>query len=75
MAEKGFNMLLGQCDSFEQISQDIALVKAEVAACGRTFEPMRVAVAQSINIVIVDSQSEYDQALETRMAARRRTQN
>jgi alkanesulfonate monooxygenase SsuD/methylene tetrahydromethanopterin reductase-like flavin-dependent oxidoreductase (luciferase family) len=73
VAEKGFNMLLGQFDSFEQISQEIALFKAEVEARGRSFDPMRVAVARSVNIV--DSKSAYDQAIETRMAARRRTQH
>ena len=34
---------------------------------------MSVAVARSVNLV--DSTAEYDQALESRMAARRRTQN
>ncbi|MEE9149857.1 MAG: LLM class flavin-dependent oxidoreductase, partial [Candidatus Tectomicrobia bacterium] len=72
VAEKNFHMLLGQFDSLEQISQEIALFKAEVEARGRAFDPMQVAVARSINIV--DSTSEYDQALETRMAGRRRTQ-
>ncbi len=69
----GFNMLLGQFDSLEQISQEVALYKSEVEARGRTFDPMTVAVARSVNLV--DSKSAYDQALETRMAARRRTQN
>jgi alkanesulfonate monooxygenase SsuD/methylene tetrahydromethanopterin reductase-like flavin-dependent oxidoreductase (luciferase family) len=73
VAERDFNMLLGQFDSFEQISQEIALFKAEVEARGRSFDPMRVAVARSVNIV--DSKSAYDQAIETRMAARRRTQH
>jgi len=73
VAEKGFNMLLGQFDSLEQISQQIALFKAEVEARGRPFDPMSVAVARSINIV--DSKSAYDQAIETRMAGRRRTQH
>jgi alkanesulfonate monooxygenase SsuD/methylene tetrahydromethanopterin reductase-like flavin-dependent oxidoreductase (luciferase family) len=72
VADKGFNMLLGQFDSLEQISQEIALFKAEVEARGRVFDPMHVAVARSINIV--DSRSAYDQAIETRMAGRRRTQ-
>lgn len=73
VAEKGLNMLLGQFDSLEQISQAIALFKAEVEARGRPFDPRRVAVARSVNIV--DSKAGYEQAIETRMAARRRTQN
>jgi alkanesulfonate monooxygenase SsuD/methylene tetrahydromethanopterin reductase-like flavin-dependent oxidoreductase (luciferase family) len=73
VADKGFNMLLGQFDSLEQISQEVALFKAEVEARGRPFDPRQVAVARSINIV--DSQAQYEQAIETRMAGRRRTQN
>ena len=72
VAEQGFNMLLGQFDSLEEIGQEVALFKSEVESRGRTFDPMSVAVARSITIV--DSESEYDQALENRMAGRRRTQ-
>ncbi|NQW23444.1 MAG: LLM class flavin-dependent oxidoreductase [SAR202 cluster bacterium] len=73
VAKLGFNMLLGQFDSFEMITQEVALFKSEVESLGRTFDPMSVAVARSVNIV--DSAAEYDQAIETRMAARRRTQD
>lgn len=72
VAARGYNLLLGQFDSLEQISQGIALFKAEVEAHGRTFDPLSVAVARSINIV--RTAAEYEQAIETRMAARRRTQ-
>ena len=72
VAERGFNMLLGQFDSHELIAEEIALFKSEVEARGRTFDPMSVGVARSINIV--DSAAEYDQAIEARMAGRRRTQ-
>jgi alkanesulfonate monooxygenase SsuD/methylene tetrahydromethanopterin reductase-like flavin-dependent oxidoreductase (luciferase family) len=73
VAQLGFNMLLGQFDSFEMIAGEVALFKSEVESLGRTFDPMSVAVARSVNIV--DSAVEYDQALENRMAARRRTQS
>jgi alkanesulfonate monooxygenase SsuD/methylene tetrahydromethanopterin reductase-like flavin-dependent oxidoreductase (luciferase family) len=73
VAQLGFNMLLGQFDSFEMIAGEVALFKSEVESLGRTFDPMSVAVARSVNIV--DSAAEYDQALENRMSARRRTQN
>ena len=73
VAKLGFNMLLGQFDSFEMIAEEIALFKSEVESLGRTFDPMSVAVARSVNII--DSLDEYDQAIENRMAARRRTQN
>ena len=72
VAARGLNMLLGQFDSLEKIGEEIALFKAEVESRGRTFDPMSVAVARSVNIV--DSAAEYEQALETRMAGRRRTQ-
>ena len=73
VAELGFNMLLGQFDSFEMITEEVALFKSEVESLGRAFDPMSVAVARSVNIV--DSMAEYDRAIENRMAARRRTQN
>ena len=72
VAAQGHNMLLGQVASLEQISQAIALFKAEVEAHGRTFDPMRVAVARSLSIV--DTTAAYEQVIETRMAGRRRTQ-
>ena len=72
VAERGFNMLLGQFDPLEKIAQEVALFKEEVEARGRTFDPMNVGVARSINIV--DSAAEYEKAIETRMAGRRRTQ-
>ena len=73
VAQLGFNMLLGQFDAFEMIAEEVALFKSEVESLGRVFDPMSVAVARSVNLV--DSTAEYDQALESRMAARRRTQN
>ena len=73
VAQLGFNMLLGQFDSFEMIAEEVALFKSEVESLGRVFDPVSVAVARSVNLV--DSTAEYDQALESRMAARRRTQN
>ena len=72
LADRGYNMLLGQFDSLETISEEVALFKSEVESLGRTFDPMSVAVARSVNIV--DSSEEYEKALETRMAGRRRTQ-
>ena len=72
VAQLGFNMLLGQFDSFETIAEEVALFKSEVEATGRIFDPKSVAVARSVNIL--DSTEEYDQAMENRMAARRRTQ-
>jgi alkanesulfonate monooxygenase SsuD/methylene tetrahydromethanopterin reductase-like flavin-dependent oxidoreductase (luciferase family) len=72
VAALGYNMLLGQFDSLEKVSGAIALFKAEVEAQGRQFDPMSVAVARSL--AVVNTAAEYEQAIETRMAGRRRTQ-
>ena len=73
VADYGFDMLLGQYDSFETIVEEVNLFKSLVEAKGETFDPMRVGVARSVNIV--DTKAEYDSAIDARMAGRRRTQN
>jgi alkanesulfonate monooxygenase SsuD/methylene tetrahydromethanopterin reductase-like flavin-dependent oxidoreductase (luciferase family) len=72
VAAQGFNLLLGQFSSLAQIAEQIALFKSEVEAGGRTFDPMSVGVARSLNVVM--TAAEYEKAIETRMAGRRRTQ-
>jgi len=72
VAQLGFNMLLGQFDSFDMIVEEVAMFKSEVESQGRTFDSMSVAVARSVNIL--DTKDEYDEAMNNRMAARRRTQ-
>ena len=73
VADYGFDMLLGQYDSFETIVEEVNLFKSLVEAKGETFDPMRVGVARSVNIV--DTKAEYDAEINARMAGRRRTQN
>ncbi|MCS5584434.1 MAG: LLM class flavin-dependent oxidoreductase, partial [Pseudomonadales bacterium] len=58
VADYGFDMLLGQYDSFETIVEEVNLFKSLVEAKGETFDPMRVGVARSVNIV--DTKAEYD---------------
>ena len=72
VAQLGFNMLLGQYDSFDVVVDEVSMYKSEVESLGRTFDPMSVAVARSVNIV--SSNNEYEEAVTNRMAARRRTQ-
>ena len=72
VAQLGFNLLLGQFDSFELIAEEVALFKAEVESIGQNFDPKSVAVARSVNII--SSDEEYEQAINNRMVARRRTQ-
>jgi alkanesulfonate monooxygenase SsuD/methylene tetrahydromethanopterin reductase-like flavin-dependent oxidoreductase (luciferase family) len=70
VAAQGYNLLLGQFSSLATIAEQIALFKSEVEACGRTFDPMSVGVARSLNVVM--TAAEYEKAIETRMAGRRR---
>jgi alkanesulfonate monooxygenase SsuD/methylene tetrahydromethanopterin reductase-like flavin-dependent oxidoreductase (luciferase family) len=72
VAACGANLLLGQFTPLERVSEAISLFKAEVEAHGRTFDPMSVGVARSLNVVM--TAEEYEKAIETRMAGRRRTQ-
>jgi alkanesulfonate monooxygenase SsuD/methylene tetrahydromethanopterin reductase-like flavin-dependent oxidoreductase (luciferase family) len=70
VAAQGYNLLLGQFSSLATIAEQIALFKAEVEACGRVFDPMTVGVTRSLNVVM--TAAEYEKAIETRMAGRRR---
>jgi len=72
VAAHGYNLLLGQFSSLDDIGKAIAIFKAEVEAHGRTFDPMSVGVTRSLNVVM--TAAEYEKAIETRMAGRRRTQ-
>src|SRR5215475_1242542 len=48
VAALGYNLLLGQFDSFEEIGEEVALFKAKVEACGRPFDPLSVGVTRSL---------------------------
>ena len=72
VAQLGFNMLLGQYDSFDMIIGEVETFKYEIESLGRTFDPLSIAVARSVNIV--DSRKEYEEAISNRIVARRRTQ-
>src|SRR6266705_1482537 len=50
VAAQGYNLLLGQFSPLEQVSEAIALFKAEVETHGRRFDPLSVAVARSLNV-------------------------
>ena len=70
VAAYGYNLLLDQFAPIDQIGERIALFRAEVESRGRRFDPMRVAVTRSVNVVTTEA--ERQKALETRLAARRR---
>jgi alkanesulfonate monooxygenase SsuD/methylene tetrahydromethanopterin reductase-like flavin-dependent oxidoreductase (luciferase family) len=70
VAALGYNLLLDQYASFEQIRGRIALFKAEVEARGRIFDPMSVGVTRSISIV--STPEDLARARANRIAGRRR---
>ena len=70
MAAQGYKLLLDQYASVAEIAERIALFKSEVEKQGRAFDPMSVGVTRSINVV--NTPAELKQALENRVAARRR---
>jgi alkanesulfonate monooxygenase SsuD/methylene tetrahydromethanopterin reductase-like flavin-dependent oxidoreductase (luciferase family) len=70
VAEKGYNMLLGQYASPEDVGQSIAIFKAAVEASGRRFDPMQVGVSRAF--FVADNRDEKDAALERRLQNRLR---
>jgi len=49
VAERGYNMLLGQHDLAEDVLAHVAQFKADVAARGRRYDPMQVGVARAVH--------------------------
>src|SRR5204862_4344671 len=70
VAALGYNLLLDQYSTVEEIVERIAIFKAEVARLGRPFDPMSVGVTRSINVL--DTPAELQKAHENRIAAKRR---
>jgi alkanesulfonate monooxygenase SsuD/methylene tetrahydromethanopterin reductase-like flavin-dependent oxidoreductase (luciferase family) len=70
VAQRGFNLLLGQYASPEDVAQSIAWFRAAVEAQGRRYDPMRVGVTRAF--FVTDSAAERDAALERRLHNRLR---
>jgi len=70
VAERGFNLLLGQYASPNDVAQSIAWYKAAVEAGGRRFDPMQVGVTRAF--FVADSAAERDAALDRRLQNRLR---
>ena len=49
VAERGYNMLLGQHDLAEEVLRWVALYRREVEARGRRYDPMQVGVARAVH--------------------------
>jgi alkanesulfonate monooxygenase SsuD/methylene tetrahydromethanopterin reductase-like flavin-dependent oxidoreductase (luciferase family) len=70
-ARRGFNLILDQYASPEQLGQRIALYRAERQAAGLAFDPMQVAVARQMHVA--DSKAEAEQALKRAAVYTQRT--
>ena len=64
VAERGYNMLLGQHSLAEEILDQVAQFREEVEARGRAFDPMHVAVARAVHIA--KNAADKEAALERR---------
>ena len=70
VAQQGYNLLLGQYASPEDVSQSIGFFRDAVEANGRRFDPMRVGVTRAF--FVTDSKSEKEAAMERRLQNRMR---
>jgi alkanesulfonate monooxygenase SsuD/methylene tetrahydromethanopterin reductase-like flavin-dependent oxidoreductase (luciferase family) len=70
-AQRGFNLILDQYASPEQLGQRIALYRAEWEAGGRTFRPMQIAVARQL--YVAKDKADAEAALQRAAQYTRRT--
>jgi alkanesulfonate monooxygenase SsuD/methylene tetrahydromethanopterin reductase-like flavin-dependent oxidoreductase (luciferase family) len=70
VARRGFNLLLGQYASPEDVAANIRVYRDAVEAQGRVFDPMSVAVTRAF--FVADSAAEREAALERRLQNRMR---
>ena len=70
-AKRGFNLILDQYASPEQLGQRIALYREELEAGGRRFDPMNVAVARQL--YVAKDKAEAAAALERAAQYTKRT--
>jgi len=68
VAAQGFNLLLGQYASPDDVGRSIAVYRAEVEARGRHFDPMQIGVTRAF--FVADSAAEREAAMERRLANR-----
>ena len=68
VAERGFNLLLGQYASPADVGRSVAAYKAGVEASGRRFDPLQIGVTRAF--FVADSAAEKEAALERRLANR-----
>ncbi len=68
VAQRGYNLLLGQYASPADVGRSIAAYKSAVEAQGRRFDPMQVGVTRAF--FVADTAAEKEGALERRLANR-----
>ena len=68
VAAQGFNLLIGQYASPQDVASYIAVYKSEVEARGRRFDPMQVGVTRAF--FVADNADERDAAMERRLQNR-----
>ncbi len=68
VAERGYNLLLGQYASPADVGRSIAAYRAAVEASGRRFDPLAVGVTRAF--FVADGKTEREAALERRLANR-----
>ena len=70
VARRGFNLLLGQYASPDDVAHNIAVFREAVEAQGRVFEPTQVGVTRAF--FVTDDPAERDAALDRRLQNRLR---
>jgi alkanesulfonate monooxygenase SsuD/methylene tetrahydromethanopterin reductase-like flavin-dependent oxidoreductase (luciferase family) len=73
VAERGYNLLLGQYDLPDQVLGFVEQFKREVEARGRALDPMRIGVARAVHIA--RDQDDLAAALERRYQGHARINN
>src|SRR4029453_16037076 len=68
VAAQGFNLLIGQYASPQDVASYIAVYRSEVEARGRRFDPMQVGVTRAF--FVADNADERDAAMERRLQNR-----
>jgi len=68
VAERGYNLLLGQYASAADVGRSIAAYRAGVEASGQRFNPLSVGVTRAF--FVADGEAEKEAALERRLANR-----
>jgi alkanesulfonate monooxygenase SsuD/methylene tetrahydromethanopterin reductase-like flavin-dependent oxidoreductase (luciferase family) len=64
-AREGYHLLLDQFQTFEVILERLAIYRAELEACGRTYDPLGVGVARAL--FVAETPAEREAAVAARI--------